>query len=164
MALSSEDIRRIHSRSLATPGRKYYGDNERVYIGTREGRLKLLDKALEVTYKTDTLQPLRKDVQHALDNLSNRVYGSIKEIEIDFGSELYQNQKVFVIDDTEVKSTSIVTASLAYKASSLKDLDETEMDEILFKCSANNGSINILATSLYGSVYGPYIINYQINY
>jgi len=46
MAQSSSELTTIHLRRLATPGRKYYGDNEKIYLGMPSGHLKLLDDAL----------------------------------------------------------------------------------------------------------------------
>lgn len=51
MALSANELNIIHLRNLATPGKKYYGDDEKVYIGTDSKRLRLLENASIVTFK-----------------------------------------------------------------------------------------------------------------
>lgn len=65
MALSSEALKSIHLRSLATPGRKYYGDDDQVYIGTPGGRLKLLENASEVIINNNS------NVQDSTDDITD---------------------------------------------------------------------------------------------
>lgn len=70
MALSSFDIDRIHREALATLNRKYYADDGKIYIGTIQGTLRLLTKALEVPFsKTKEIQ--ETNVQKAIESLSN---------------------------------------------------------------------------------------------
>lgn len=51
MALSSNELQQIHLRKLATPNKKYYGDDDKVYIGTSDRRLRLLDDAELVKFQ-----------------------------------------------------------------------------------------------------------------
>jgi len=76
MALSLAERNRIHLNKLATPGKKYYGDDENVYIGTSEKRLKLLEKAFEVTTINNS------NVQTVISNNSD----IINEIELELQS------------------------------------------------------------------------------
>lgn len=163
MALSGRELNQISSRKLATNNKRYYGDNEKIYIGTPDGRLRLLDKA-SVSPFTPVENILANNIQEAIEDVNSRLIERSKEIEIDFGLDLYQTQKIFNIIDINILETNKIIANLMYKAPTNKDLDELEMDELTLKCKANNGSVDILVTSLLGSVYGCYIINYQINY
>lgn len=71
MAQSSSDLTTIHLKRLATPGRKYYGDNERVYLGTLTGRLKLL------TLSTDTVSGLSTpNITNNITNIVNNILSS----------------------------------------------------------------------------------------
>ncbi len=73
MAQSSSDLTTIHLKRLATPGRKYYGDNERVYLGTLTGRLKLL------TLSTDTVSGIPSP--NITNNINNIISANnLKEI------------------------------------------------------------------------------------
>lgn len=45
MANTPDEIFRIHTRNLATPGKKYFRDDGSVFIGIQTGRLKIIDKA-----------------------------------------------------------------------------------------------------------------------
>lgn len=67
MALSSEELKRIHLNKIATPGKKYYGDNEEVYVGTSERRLKLLDKASQVITNNNIT------VQESTNNITDNI-------------------------------------------------------------------------------------------
>lgn len=163
MALSSEELTRINSRGLAVSGKRYYGDNEKIYVGTSNGRLRQLDKA-EISPFTPVVGIVDNNVQAAIETVNNRLLQTCKQVEIDFGSSLYQVQKIFNIVDSDVSQGNKILASLAYEIPTGKSLDELEMDEIVLKCKANSGSLDILATSLTGSVYGAFKINYQINY
>jgi hypothetical protein len=49
LANTSSELKTIHLRKLATPGKKYYGDNELIYIGTYDGRLRILDESFDNT-------------------------------------------------------------------------------------------------------------------
>ena len=51
MAQSYIELNMIHLKKLATPEVKYYGDDEKVYIGTQNGTLKLLNSLLDVPLK-----------------------------------------------------------------------------------------------------------------
>jgi hypothetical protein len=56
MALSKIELDQIHLRRLASPNKKYYGDDEKVYIGTSDRRLRLLNDADKINFNpTDTI-------------------------------------------------------------------------------------------------------------
>jgi hypothetical protein len=75
MALSSEALKSIHLRRLATPGRKYYGDDDQVYLGTPGGRLQLLEKASQVVINNNT-----SNVQESTDEITNNA--SVMQIKL----------------------------------------------------------------------------------
>mgnify|MGYP006921434703 CR=1 FL=1 len=69
MALSKTELDQIHLRKLATPGRKYYGDDEKVYIGTSDKRLRLFGDADNENFKpANTISD--KTVQKAIERVN----------------------------------------------------------------------------------------------
>jgi len=77
MALSASEIQTIHLRRLATYNIKYYGDSEKVYVGTRDGRLRLLPKSKLTTFnKTKNID--EDNVQDAIE----KNYELISDLEI----------------------------------------------------------------------------------
>lgn len=72
MALSANELNIIHLRNLATPGKKYYGDDERVYIGTDSKRLRLLENSNVVVFNPTEKIP-EFQVQLAIESLSTDI-------------------------------------------------------------------------------------------
>jgi len=72
MALSSSEITTIHLRRLATKDKKYYSDDDKVYLGNPNGTLKLLDKAINTTFKP-TLDIPEDNVQDAIEEASSDI-------------------------------------------------------------------------------------------
>ena len=74
------ELKTIHLRRLALPGKKYYGDNEKVYIGSSDKRLKLLDRALNIPLKPfDEISDV--NVQEGIESLSNKTIISINNLQ-----------------------------------------------------------------------------------
>ena len=71
MANTASELNTIHLKNLASPGKKYYSDDGKVYIGTDQKRLRLLDSASDSIFKpTDNIS--QKNVQEAFEvGLSN---------------------------------------------------------------------------------------------
>lgn len=90
MAQSANELKIIHTRSLATPGKKYFGDDDKVYIGTKEGRLKQLDDSKTVIFKpTEEIEST--NVQSAIEEVEARV--TLAEVDID---TLFEDEKLFI--------------------------------------------------------------------
>lgn len=154
MALSFLELQRIHSNKLATPNKKYYGDNENVYIGTSNKRLKLLEEAKNIILGENN------NVQKEIEKI-NAESKKLKQIEIDFGQELYNTYKIFVIYDPDIKLNSIVSSTIAYEAPTNKELDEIEMDDIICYSGVNQeGEFNLIVKSNSGSLRDKFKINY----
>tara|TARA_B110000967_G_scaffold208407_1_gene260484 strand:+ start:667 stop:1074 length:408 start_codon:yes stop_codon:yes gene_type:complete len=84
-----------------------------------------------------------------------------QRVEIDFGS-LPVPEKEFTIADIMAKTTSNITASLAYEAPTDKDLDEVEMDALFIICGqAEAGSFKIFIKAIDGSYLAD---KFKINY
>lgn len=157
------EINQISIKRIAEDGAIYQDENDNKYVGTSSGTLKFLQTAKETPFTaTDFINA--NNVQEAIESVEIRLSLRTKQVEIDFGSGLNQHQKIFNIVDDNVSVGNKVMASLAYEAPTGKSLDELEMDEIIFKCKANDGSIDLIATSLFGPVRDKFKINYQINY
>lgn len=70
MSQSLESLNIIHLRNQAVFNKRYFADNGRVYIGTKDGKLKLEDKAIETSFKPTSTIP-ETNVQDAIENLSS---------------------------------------------------------------------------------------------
>ncbi len=91
------------------------------------------------------------------------VAGLNTQVEVDFGDLNYVTQKTFTVTDVNVTATSKITAQLAYDQPTAKDLDEVEMDDLIILCGqCAIGSFSMVITSLTGSLYGKFKINYMI--
>lgn len=72
MALTQSEIQRIHNSKLARFGQRYYSNDEKIYIGTKEGRLELVLKAEKTTLKEiETIAS--KEVQGGIKELTERI-------------------------------------------------------------------------------------------
>lgn len=96
MALSKVELNQIHLRKLATPNKKYYGDDDKVYIGTEDKRLRLLDKAdLVLNNNTNTVTVENpQTIQGAVNNNSN----AIEALELELQSTSLNKFKQFTYD------------------------------------------------------------------
>lgn len=164
MANTRQELQLIHTRKLARPGQKYYRDDGQVFIGTDDRRLRLLDKSDITVFKfTDSIP--ESNVQSAVEYIDNKLNLIFKQTEVDFGTDLYKNYKIFTIIDPDIKEGNIVIAQTAYDIPSLKSLDELEMDPII--CYAGNASIgqfDLIVRGLEGSLTGKFKINYTIKW
>jgi hypothetical protein len=89
---------------------------------------------------------------------------STGKTEIDFGAlPLYE--KEFTITDTNVLTTSNITASLSYEAPTDKELDDLEMDSLYIICGpSTNGTFKMFVKSIDGTYLADkFKINYSIN-
>lgn len=93
MALSSNELQQIHLRKLATPNRKYYGDDDKVYIGTSDRRLRLLDKA-ELVLNNNTTTNNNQTIQGAVNINTN----SIEALELELQTLGLYKYKKFTYD------------------------------------------------------------------
>ena len=96
MALSKTELNQIHLRKLATPNKKYYGDDDKVYIGTEDKRLRLLDRAeLVLNNNTNTVTVENpQTIQGAVNNNSN----AIEALELELQSTSLNKFKQFIYD------------------------------------------------------------------
>jgi hypothetical protein len=100
-------------------------------------------------------------LQAALDSRT-----SMKQVELDFGS-LPLSSSSFIISDTSITATSLVTAQVAYDAPTGKELDEIEMDEFSIKCGQNNAGVgfSMFMNATDGSLLaGTFLVNYTVVY
>lgn len=78
--MTKEEINRIHSRGLAVKDKRYFDDEGNVYIGFENGRLKLLDKATNTTFK-QSVEIQENNVQDAIESLKEDI--EILETKVD---------------------------------------------------------------------------------
>ena len=121
-------------------------------------------KATQDFPQTEINKFIVNDIQKVWDNLQTTKSKLVKQTEIDFGNTIYQTQRIFNIQDSDVLIGSKIIACLSYDSPNGKSQDELEMDEMQLKCSSYNGGFNMIVTSLYGSVYGNFKINYEISF
>lgn len=70
--MTKEEINRIHSRGLAVKNKRYFDDEGNVYIGFDNGRLKLLDRAINTTFKP-SVEISENNVQDAIESLEEDI-------------------------------------------------------------------------------------------
>lgn len=113
MPLSHSELNNIHLNKRATPNARYYGDDDKIYIGTLDKRLRLLDNSNIIPYNNLTIPT--NNVSGGIDYVNNKLTQRTKEVEISFGNSLYKNQFVLNIIDSDITENNKITASLAYK-------------------------------------------------
>ncbi len=130
--MSNEELSKIHLNNLAIPNKYYYGNNNKVYIGTKNGRLKLLDKANVITFKPT------EDIS------SKNVQGAIEEINEDSGvaSGIYGNATnvpQITIDDKGkiTNAIDIPISSTPGYISSISDTGTIDLDVTTGNLTAN---------------------------
>lgn len=163
MALSYQERKRIHSNRIATPGARYYGDDENVYIGTPDRRLRVLEKSYSVQY-ANPLTLNNTNVKNTLDELvKDDDVTKNKQIEIDFGTGRYQRSKTFTIQDANVTLDSIILLSKGVKQTSDgRKIDELWLESLDLSAKADNQFFHLYVRSLSGTISGKFIINYKI--
>jgi hypothetical protein len=83
-----------------------------------------------------------------------------KEVELDWGSDLYQTSKTFVVPDTDVGLGDQISMFHSLTTPTGKDLDESELDTFICRCVAGVEEFTVYMDSLFGSVVGPFVYNY----
>lgn len=152
MALSSEDLKRIHLNKRATPGKKYYGDDENVYIGTKDGRLRLLDKASTViTNNNSTVQTVISSNADEISQIELELQSSsllkFKKFTYDVDGNITQKE-VFEDSTEAVKLFDVI---FSYTGQNLSNIEVTRMSdsytynkELTYDSNDNVQYINII--------------------
>lgn len=87
---------------------------------------------------------------------------AVYEVEIDFG-DLPVAEGAFVIANPNVGVGSAVQASMVYAAATGKDLDECEMDDLIFRCAAGDGQVTMFVRAADGSyLHGCFRVAYMV--
>lgn len=86
--------------------------------------------------------------------------GITKRAIIDFGSTPVA-AKLFNVVDADISETSIVSAQVAYAATT-QDADEAELTPLNLICQPKNGSVDIYANTSEGRAYGQFAVNYRV--
>lgn len=134
MALSKVELDQIHLRKLATPGRKYYGDDEKVYIGTSDRRLKLFSNSSEVLYKN--INTSGTTVKDSLNNIVEKITNT-DIVEIDFGGIPGGNYTELTVNNFLIKTNSIVILKVPSKST----LDHNEVEHSIIPLNLTFGDI-----------------------
>ena len=113
MANTPDEIFRIHTRHLATPGKKYFRDDGTVFIGTNTNRLKILEDADQTSF--DPGQNFESNnVQGAIDELQSQLT-TLSETIINISDEVNTLRIKLDIDGTIVGSRMMYTVPTAQK-------------------------------------------------
>ena len=99
--MTSQEISRIHSKKLATKGKRYYSDDGKTYVGSADGRLIVLQKAV-VT-----------DIKAIPEILSKNVQGSLEELAADVHVLEGSNFATITYVDVEVESAKCLSIALS---------------------------------------------------
>lgn len=86
--------------------------------------------------------------------------GITKQTTIDFGVTPVA-AKLFNIIDEDISTTSKITASVAYLATT-QAADEVELTPLNLTCQAKDGSFDIYANTSEGRAYGKFAVNYRV--
>ena len=86
--------------------------------------------------------------------------GITKRTIVDFGSTPVA-AKMFNVVDADINENSLVSAQVAYVATT-QDADEVELTPLNLTCKANNGSVDIYANTSEGRAYGQFAVNYRV--
>lgn len=89
------------------------------------------------------------------------VYPVSHQVEIDMGATPIVSNS-FVVNDTSVTTSSVITGSIAYVAPTGKDLDELEMDAIDLKFAPGSSQLTIYVAGLEGYLHDKFKINYVV--
>jgi hypothetical protein len=93
MPYSPDEIQVIHQQAIAEPDRRYSSFDGQTYVGTKTGRLKLLDESivelereLEETQNTlaNALEEARETLQEGIDEIASEEKNSYVELDINF--------------------------------------------------------------------------------
>lgn len=88
--------------------------------------------------------------------------GNVYQVEIDFG-DLPLADGTFVISNPNVGPASAVAAWMAYVAATGKDLDETEMDDLIIRCAPGDGRLTMFVRAADGSyLHGAFRVVYMV--
>ncbi len=114
--MTQEALNHLHLQNLANSGVYYYGDDGKVYIGTSNGRLKLLEKAQIVTFKpTNSIQ--ESNVQEAIQEVDSSTVKSVTGLNTDNTDE--QNPIVKLsVDGVTITGDGTLTSPLIGTAAS----------------------------------------------
>jgi hypothetical protein len=159
MTYTYSQLRKIQDNLEAVKGRRYEQDNGDIYEGLANRRLKLLGNA----YSTAT-QPVEglhgNQVQEVIEELNTN--SKPTQVLVDFGEDLYQEDKMFTIIDSRAIEDSTIIASKAIKNVGLRSKDEVFAETLEVSAQAGRGVIYLYIKSLCGSVSGQFYINYSI--
>lgn len=163
MIYSLAEITRISGSRLAVKDRIYIDVKGNRYKGTIDNRLVQLSISdASVGVKVDNTNTTQ-DLGSYLDNLvSTLTDAKLKQVEVDFGDELYINEKIFNISDPVIRRGDIISSVIAFDAPTGKQVDELEMDHII--CYAGNtrdGGFDLIVKGLSGNLRNKFKINYN---
>ena len=171
---SLEELARINAKNSAKFNELYLDINGHYWRGRQGGNLEFLSTAKNVSFDNSISKLKSNNVQDAIDEVYKiktqviiekistitNITEAVKQVEIDFGNALYQNSKRFTFSDTKAVIGKPIVVSYSYDKPTGKDDDEVEMDDLIIRGKCNNGTIDLFVTSLYGTVYGKFKINY----
>lgn len=152
-------LRKIQDNFDAVAGRRYEQDNGDIYEGTVDRRLKLLSNAKTTAIKhLDGLKA--DDVQEAIKEVN--INSKSTRVLIDFGADLYQQDKIFTITDSRITEESNIIASKCIKDVGDRSKDEIFAETLDISAQAGRGFVYLYIKSLCGSISGQFYINYSI--
>lgn len=152
MALSSNELQQIHLRKLATPNKKYYGDDDKVYIGTSDRRLKLFNSSDNITHERVT-----NTVKDELDSINNRIDNN-NIVEVDFGGVPGGNYTEYLVENVLVKNNSMIIL----KVPSLATEDHNAIEHSIIPINLTYGDI-VESSSFKIKAFTEYRITGKIN-
>lgn len=159
MTFTYSQLRKIQDNFDAVSGKRYEQDNGDIYEGTATGRLRLLGNANTTTI-TEINGLKANQVQEAVEEVNTN--SKPTQVLVDFGEDLYQEDKMFTILDSRVTEDSNIIASKAIKNVGGRSKDEVFAETLDISVEAGRGFLYLYIKSLCGSISGQFYINYSI--
>jgi len=130
--LSLNDLHILNSRNKATPNKKYYGIDGRVYVGTKEGRLRLEPTSSETTFSPTTSID-ENNVQNAIESISDNADTNAQNA---VGSILTDTS---TIDFTYNSATPSITADVINSSITYSKIQDVSASRLLGRATASIG-------------------------
>lgn len=130
--MTSQEIQRISANKLAIQNKLYYSDSGITYIGTKEGRLKLVEKAKNLPFRK-TPDITSKNVQKAIEEVSDTVeYDTVRSLNDLKGRITLKEGSNVVITKigNDLQITFLKPADIVFDDSELIKEDKTLQEQI----------------------------------
>lgn len=93
-------------------------------------------------------------------NISGGAGATWTEVEVDFGTALFQKSKSFVVTDSAITTSHKIAVVHSFATPTGKAQDDNEMDSFVIRAVSGAGQFTMYVDSLFGSVHDKFKFNY----